>query len=550
MNAVIHDYFLPAYIEHALKRLGRLQVVEFPPQDGVSVRHLQVDRNVLRAIGRELRRRRGELSCQMDLRDREGLTERLSGLSGLAAAVTEPGSAFRKEALQVVPQISGFSPEMIGILLESFATMVSDGNWRDASAALPPNQAAVEFVHGPSGYARYYSGPLGVSLPRLLATSRRHRHKPVTPLPITGMPPAVSNIAAGNVPGMALMLALLAISVGAASLGKNASAEPYFGPRFLGELASLESQRGSFPLSDLMPLVTFPGTERPLLEELIHQGDHLQVTGGLDSKRVIGSIVHRLRYRSLRDLKRRISGHWHKVSFDIVAKECLHPDWIETVALNVALDNSMYDTQCCLSAQQVFVEGERGEALRFAECFIEQMRVILRRLPKGARPHERLREMYHWYENKSGVIILTSLGDMQQHPFFAAYEDKPGAFAVSNALNRSIVIRRLDHLETALPRLLGQGTRRDLLQSCAVAVPQSRLLGLAEILGRAGVNRIVAAGNIWDMRLGSESWDGYLPPTDLISPQMGHWTTISFHDAGEALAQARARNQALLASSS
>ncbi len=80
-----------------------------------------------------------------------------------------------------------------------------------------------------------------------------------------------------------------------------------------------------------------------------------------------------------------------------------------------------------------------------------------------------------------------------------------------------------------------------------MAVPQERLLPIAEILGRAGVNRIVAAGSIWDLRLGVESWDGYLPPTDLVAPQLGYWATLSFHDSDQELLRVRARNEALLA---
>jgi hypothetical protein len=547
MAFVINDYFVPGYLEDALRKVGKLNVTATsPPGDGIVVRHLQVDRDVLNLAGRELRSRRHELLGGGDRVGWEDVSGRLSGLNALVTDICRGGSALREEALKVLPRTSGFSSEMVRILLDSFTGLMPEKAWYDTNGALPPNQAALEFVKMSSGYAKYYSGPLRVSLPKLLATSRRHRARPVLPLPVTGIPRLVANIAAGNAPGIAIVEALLALFVGAASLGKNASAEPYFGSRLLAELAVLESRRGLFPLSDLVTLVTFQGTEQPLLEELVQQADHLQVTGGLDSQRDISRLVRRLRPRSPRDLKRRVSGHWHKVSFDVIANEYLRPEWGDTVAFNVAFDNSMFNTQGCLSAQQVFVEGREGEVLQFAERFVEHMRAILRGLPKGARPHDRLREMYEWYENRGGVTILTALRDMQTYPFFVACESETKEFAVYNALNRSILIRRVDRLETDLPRLLGIGEKRDLLQSCGVAVPQERLLGLAEILGRAGVNRIVAAGNIWNMRLGAESWDGYMPPTDLIAPQLGYWTTISFDDLDRELLRVEARNKALL----
>jgi hypothetical protein len=540
MTAVIDDYFLPAYIEHALKERGKFRVTESARQDRPGIRHLQVDWDVLRIIGRELRHRRDELFRQVDLRDRAGLVKRLSGLDDLATEVGGPDSVLRREALWILPQLTGFSPAMMGILLDSFAEQVTGEIWKNVSSTLPPNRAAQGFVRTANGYARYYPGPLEISLPGLLARRRCYAPRAALPWPITGIPHVVANVAAGNAPGISLIQSLMAASVGAGSLGKNATAEPYLGPRFLAKLASLEKQKGRFPLSDLMPLVTFRGTEWPLLEELIHQGDHLQATGGLDSKKTIGGMVRRLRWRSLRDLRRRVSGHWHKVSFDAVANEYLSPEWIDVVAANVAFDNSMFNTQGCLSAQQVFVEGTEAEVLRFAGRFIEQMRALLQRLPKGDQPHARLRETYAWCENRSGFTILTSMSDLQLYPFFAAYDGEAKQFAVYNGLNRSIIIRRVTHLETELARLLGHGEKQDLLQSCGVAVPQERLLGIAEVLGRAGVNRITAAGNIWNMHLGGESWDGYMPPTDLISPQLGYWTTIAFHDPDEELLRAAA----------
>jgi hypothetical protein len=311
-------------------------------------------------------------------------------------------------------------------------------------------------------------------------------------------------------------------------------------------MAAVEAERACFPLSDRIAVVTFPGTDRPLLEALIHEGDCLIATGGADAERAVAEIVRGLRPKSARDLRRRVSGHWHKLSFDVVAREHLGAPWIERVAFNVAFDNSMFDTQGCLSAQQVFVEGGTAEARRFADVIVEQMRVVLEGLPKGAEPLEGLREMYTWYEGRPGVQILTRLVDIDTWPFFVAYEDRPVELATANALNRSLVVRRVDSLEADLPRLLGAGRRRALLQSVGLSAPRRRLLTLTEILGRAGVKRIVPAGDIWDMRLGAQSWDGYLPPMDLIAPQLGYWTTVSGRDPEAELERIQARNRALL----
>jgi hypothetical protein len=544
MAHIVNDFYLPGYITDALKHRGKYHVAPHS-MDGVLMQHLHVDPEVVSIIGQELRGRREELLRDTDLGDQESLARMFSGLERTVHQVERTDSAFRKEAMDILPRLSGFSPQMTNILLGSFSGLTMEQSSGSIHEVMLSPQATSEFVETSKGYARHYSGPVGTALMRMWARNRG-RHRRHLSLPVTGGPQVITNIAAGNVPGISIMETFLTMMVGAASLGKNASAEPYFGPRFLEELGRLEREENLFPLSDLATLVTFSGGERRPLQELIQQGDHLQVTGGHDSRKTIDKMVRRLRYRSLRDFKRRVSGHWHKVSFDIVSRKYLDPRWRDVVAFNVAFDNSMFNTQGCLSAQQVFVEGHEAEVLQFADRLLSHMRAILVRLPKGDHPHQRLRDMYHWYENRSGITILTNLQDMQEYPLFVAYDGTPTEFAVYNGLNRSIIVRRLENLETDLPRLLGSGGRRDLLQSCGAAIPQHRLLGLAETLGKAGVNRIVAPGDIWNLRLNMDSWDGYLPPTDLVAPQLGYWTTVSFQDPDRELFEVERRNQALL----
>jgi hypothetical protein len=542
---VIDDFFLPAYVETALDRAGKLIFEHAPAFDGLTLRHLAVDAEALHIIGRALRRRREVVLGARPSLDQEAVRARFAGVKAVVRRLECPGSPLREDTLEIVSRISGFSRPMVLLLLQSLVSLVT-GDDLVAEGGLPPNAAAFGMARTAHGYARYYSARPGLSVSRVLGWLG-WREAPITPLPLTGLPRLVSNIAAGNVPGISIMQALLGVMVGAASLEKNASAEPYFGPRFFRALAAWERDKGGFPLSDLVALVTFPGADRSLLKALIHEGDHLQATGGLDSERDILRMVNRLRPRGWRDLKRRVSGHWHKVSFDVVAREFLEPAWLDTVAYNVAFDNTMFNTQGCLSAQQVFVEGTPAAALRFAERYKAHMRTLLAQIPKGAAPQARLRKMYHWHERRPDTSLLTTLHEMAQYPFAVVYDDAPTEFAVYNALNRAIVIRRVDDLASALPRLLGRGERRGLLQSCGAAIPEARLLPLAALLGRAGVNRVVAAGAIWDLRLGLESWDGYLSPLDLVAPQRGYWTTVSFHDPEAEVRRIHERDRALAA---
>ena len=562
---LIKDYFLPSYIETALQRAGLFHLSLRPLDSGehptdVQVQHLQVTPQALPIIAQALRERRRELhresSAHPDpvLIDPRTAYTRLASLRLLSSRLSQAGGAFRQEALALMPRISGFSTQMVRLLLDSFTATFGLAGPELMQVVLPHNKTARHFTQTPHGFARYYPGKAGFSISGLLARDE-HAVRPGGRFLQAAPPGLVTSIAAGNVPGISIAQAFFPLLIGAACLGKNPSEEPYFGPRFAAELAALEAEQAVFPLSDLLALVTFSGGEKSLVEEIIHQGDHLIITGGHDARRSVGHIVRNLRSRSRRDLLRRVSGHWHKVSFDVVGREFLTPEWVDLVAFNVAFDNSMFNTQGCLSCQQVFVEGQEDEILAFAGRYIHHMKSILHHLPKVGcdssgccygDAQAGLRQMYTEFEKKPGVKILTRLKDMQAEPFFVAYDGQSRDFAVYNALNRSILIRRLQHLENDLPPLLGTGAMKDLLQSCAVAVSQDRLLPLAGLLGRAGVNRIVAAGGIWNMVPGVESWDGYLPPYDLLAPQLGYWTTINFHHPEQALQDNRALNLALL----
>jgi hypothetical protein len=213
----------------------------------------------------------------------------------------------------------------------------------------------------------------------------------------------------------------------------------------------------------------------------------------------------------------------------------------------VAVDNSMFNTQGCLSAQQVFVEGTPEQVLAFARLVTARMEEVARQLPKGAEPLAGLREMYTHYEGKPDVVVLTRLGEMTEHPFFVACDFSPHDFAAFNALNRSLLVRRVQDMDH-LAGMLRTVPDRDIFQSCGLAVGEDRLRDIADMLGRAGITRIVSVGDIWNMRPDLDSWDGNLKPLDLIAPKSGYWMTVRFRSPVAELGAVHQRNRRLLAS--
>jgi len=537
----VQDFFVPRHAQEALEESGRYVEEERELAPGVRGLHLRTDVGVVRTIGQALRRRAAR-SPRLSVKP-EGLAERLAGVRLLVSEFASRDSASRRELMELLPRITGFPREMIAVILSSLEALLSGD--AEQAPGLPTNAAAGRYVPRGSGYVRYFPGRFGFSLSGMLAGIGL-ANRAITVLPLTGLPRVVANVAAGNVPGIALLQAFYSVAVGAASIGKNSSAEPCFATAVMEGARRLEQERGLFPLTDFMAVVTFTREDRPALSELIAQGDHLQVTGGLDARREVAGIVRHHRLRRLRHLRRRVTGNWHKVSFDLVTAEMLELPDAEMVAHGVAMDNSMFNTQGCLSAQQVFVEGPVDRVLEFAGTLATRMAEVADRLPKGEDPTEGLREMYTHYEGKPGCAILTRLGEMAEHPFFVACDTAPREFGVFNALNRSILVRRIPNVNY-LAEMLRRVPDRDLLQSCGLAVGASRLLSTAEMLGRAGVTRIVSVGDIWTLRPDLDSWDGNLKPLDLIAPKLGYWTTLRFRDPRAELAEVYQRNRRLLA---
>jgi hypothetical protein len=64
------------------------------------------------------------------------------------------------------------------------------------------------------------------------------------------------------------------------------------------------------------------------------------------------------------------------------------------------------------------------------------------------------------------------------------------------------------------------------LQTAGIAVPDSRLLNLADRLGKAGITSMRVTGTITQPKLG-ESWDGNLPVLEYYLPDAARWVSIN-----------------------
>jgi hypothetical protein len=63
-------------------------------------------------------------------------------------------------------------------------------------------------------------------------------------------------------------------------------------------------------------------------------------------------------------------------------------------------------------------------------------------------------------------------------------------------------------------------------QTAGIAIPDSRLIDLADSLGKAGISSLRVTGTMMLPRLG-EAWDGNMPVFEYYIPDAARWVSIN-----------------------
>ncbi|MGD8869842.1 MAG: acyl-CoA reductase, partial [Gemmatimonadales bacterium] len=154
------------------------------------------------------------------------LGELLDAIDAAARRLTRPGEAIREELLRVLPDLTGYSPQMIALGLERMAAGWSATALRGAMQG--------EF------------GDLSV-LERFRPRESGGRQRAVAA-------PLTVHIFSGNIPGVSVSSLVRALCVKSASLGKTAEGEPYLAVAFARALAEEAPE-----LARCLAVVYWPG---------------------------------------------------------------------------------------------------------------------------------------------------------------------------------------------------------------------------------------------------------------------------------------------------
>jgi hypothetical protein len=338
--------------------------------------------------------------------------------------------------------------------------------------------------------------------------------------------------AAGNVPGSALLIAMLLHMANHTALGaarpmapvvlvRNSRHAPLLAPWVLSAVERVDPE-----LVQGLAVLIWDYEDANVQRLLLSRSD-LALAAASDE--TIGSLDVQLKAVGRRV---RFHRHGHKVSFSAIGREALGDDLVLCARL-AAVDSSLWDQYGCLSSRVHFVErGGRRAPEDYGDALAEAMRGLARRLPRGVAPIRFLHQAYDTYkllEPAGGVRVLTDYAD----DFLVVVDDREWnavhwRATVNRCTGRVIVVRPVHDLSEVPHRYLRLLPAAN-LQSMSVAIPADRLLALAEATGACGVTALRSLGHAAFPRL-AYSWDGLLA-LDLGNRRCpGHFTTVETDD--------------------
>jgi hypothetical protein len=376
----------------------------------------------------------------------------------LGRAITrwsDPDYYWRRQAEELLPVITGYAPEMVRRGLKDYLKTFR----RDR---------LLRFL------SQDFENPLvldGFQPNRAGGRSRAYGPKLIT------------QIFAGNIPGLPVWNLICGLLVKSATLGKSASGEPLFPVLFARSLAEEDPD-----LAACLAILHWPGGHEDIEQAAFTHSEAVTATGG---RATIESVAGRL------PPGMPFVPYGHKISFGVIGKEALALNRYTDTAHRAAHDASQYDQQGCLSPHCLFIErGGAVDPRTFAAALAAEMSRFERSKPRArltleeSAVIERVRSSYEFRSyNDETIELFTSDTDTG---WTVIYEENPDRFEPS-PLNRLLRVHPVDGMAD-VERLAAP--LRQYLQTAGVACSPDRLDDWSQALGRCGVDRICAIGQM------------------------------------------------------
>jgi hypothetical protein len=392
----------------------------------------------------------------------------LEAIEAASRLLTSPGAPLREELVDVLPRLTGYSSQMIGIGLEHLA--------RGWTAAALGGVLAAEF------------GSLEALDTFQRRTARGWQR-------VFG-PALTVHIFSGNIPGVSVTSLIRALCVKSASFGKTAAGEPYFAVCFARALAEVDAE-----LAGTLAVSYWAGGAEDLEAVAFSEAGAVIAFGSDDTVRSVACRV---------PAGVRFLGYPNRVGAALIGREALTSEGARQLAGRAALDVATFDQQGCVSPHTIYVErGGEVDPLDFGRALAAELERLAAEIPRGSlSPGEStlIHQLRAQAEVRGGTVLASARGTA-----WTVVVEERAVFEAS-PLNRVIFVCSVDDLSTALAALQKVGRR---LQTAALAAGRERIVPLAARLGALGATRIVPIGEAaWP----SPDWhhDGRFQFLDLV----------------------------------
>ncbi|MGQ2978300.1 MAG: acyl-CoA reductase [Polaromonas sp.] len=312
-------------------------------------------------------------------------------------------------------------------------------------------------------------------------------------------PDVAVHVWAGNVPGLCLWSLISGLLVKSGSIGKVASAEPLLAGWFAQLLVEIDPN-----LADCLAVVWWKGGDVAQETVFFGQADLVLAYGGT---------------ATLADVRRQVPvttrflPFGHKLSFGLVAASALDARKAPRAAQQGAYDVVRYDQQGCYSPHVFYVaRGGKISPDEFSRYLAHELSALEKKYPRRALSLGEAADLAAW--RGAEEIRSLSPGGPQlagEGAWTVVYNNALQPLA-PGALNRTVRVVAVDQLTDVMPLL---APHRAFLQTVGVAASPRELFALAEQLGRAGVTRICALGQMSSPEAGWHH-DGRFSLLDLV----------------------------------
>ena len=380
-------------------------------------------------------------------------------LDEVAEGWLQPNNPFRKLALELGPEKTGFSRATLTKGLDNFFRRLTRDNFHSLLQQ--------EFGHAHR-------------LDKFVATSTEEKSSRAA---MAVGPEFLVHIAAGNIPNPTLTSIAFGLLARSAQFVKCASGSSFLPRMFAHSIYDADPKLGA-----CLEIAEWRGGNAALESALFAEADCVTTTGGDETLAAI---------RAQLPIKTRFLGYGHRVSFGFVAGEVLHGSRAKKIVAAAADDVVAWNQLGCLSPHVIYVEaGGEVSQENFAALLADDLERREQTEPRGelAAEHAAViaarRGIYevraahspettrHWCSKNSTAWTVVYEADTR--------------FQMS-CLNRFIYVKAVSDLTAALQ---GADEIRGKVSTVGVAAPEEKTNEIATQLARWGATRVCPLGQM------------------------------------------------------